>query len=194
MQVQLRRWEAIVGRQPLKEIGWSRLVAGHIFLLPCAAILKPHLSHSFAKARYLSNSFKVLTVWITVNLEICLQDLNLLLCEGCSHSFRLFLLHKALWVATFIRGCEAPLQHFQVMCFAKNPVVMQAKLLPGAQLSLTAITREAGQVVNLFPGPPNPVRMCNRPTTLEALGAEHLVVVKLAKYISVPYKAGSMTV
>ena len=31
-----------------------------------------------------------------------------------------------------------------------EPVVMQAKLLSGAQLSLTAITREAGQVVNLI--------------------------------------------
>jgi len=194
VQVQLRRWEAFVMWEPLKEIRRSWLVASHIFLLPCSAILKPHLGHSFAKARYLSNSFKVLTVWITVNLEICLQDLNLLLCECCSHSFGLFLLHKTLRVATFIRGCEAPLQHFQVVSFAKNPVVMQSKLLPGAQLSLTAITREASQVVDLFSGPPNPVRMCNCATTLEALGTEHLVVVKLAEYISVPYKAGCMTV
>ena len=47
-----------------------------------------------------------------------------------------------------------PCQHLPMqavmMMMMMEPVVMQAKLLSGAQLSLTAITREAGQVVNLI--------------------------------------------
>ena len=40
--------------------GWSRLVAGHIFLLPCAAILKPHLA----------SSVKIIVIWIMMILII----------------------------------------------------------------------------------------------------------------------------
>merc|ERR1712223_154237 len=133
----LRRSKSFVRSKPLEEIRRSRLAAGHVLLLPCPAILKPHLSHSFAEARDLSNSFKVLTIRIAVDLEICLQYLYLLFGEGRSHPFCLFFLHQTISITAFIRRGEATLQGFQVVSFAENSIIVQTELFASAQLSLT---------------------------------------------------------
>ncbi len=54
--------------------------------------LKPNLSHPFAESRYLGNPLQILAVGIAVDLEVCMENLDLLFCERCSDSLCLLLL------------------------------------------------------------------------------------------------------
>lgn len=56
------------------------------------------------------------------------------------------------------------------MRFAQDPVLADSELLPGGELSLAGVAGEAGEVVDLVLGLPDPVRRGNGAAALEALG------------------------
>ncbi len=58
------------------------------------------------------------------------------------------------------------------MGLAEHPVLVYAELLARGQLPLARVAGEAGQVVDLLPRLPHPVRRGDHAAALEALGPE----------------------
>lgn len=58
------------------------------------------------------------------------------------------------------------------MRLAEHPVLVDPELFAGRQLSLAGVAGEAGQVVDLLLGLPDPVRRGDDPATFEAFHAE----------------------
>lgn len=58
------------------------------------------------------------------------------------------------------------------MTLTQDPVPVQSELLPRGQLTLTAIARKTGQVVDVLPGSPHPVRRLDSSVTLGTLRPE----------------------
>jgi len=63
-------------------------------------------------------------------------------------------------------------EDFQVVRFTENPVLMECKLFSSAKLTFTGITGEAGEVVDVFPRFPDPIRSGNTPAALGTFGAK----------------------
>ena len=61
----------------------------YVLFLSGATVLEPDLSHAFGESGDLSNALQILAVWIGVDLEVGLQDLDLFLGERRSHSLGL---------------------------------------------------------------------------------------------------------
>jgi len=77
------------------------LTSMYVFFLTRPRILEPHLRHTLAETGHRGDPLQILAIRITVNLEVGLQHLQLLLGEGGAHPFRLALVITiaitALW-------------------------------------------------------------------------------------------------
>ena len=63
-----------------------------ILLVPGPGILEPDLHHPLAEAGYFGNPLQVLPIRVTVEMEVCLKDVDLLVSECCAVSLRFPLL------------------------------------------------------------------------------------------------------
>lgn len=67
------------------------LACVEVLLLAGPRVLEPHLSNPLTEASDLCDALQVLAVRVRVQLEVCLQYLQLLLCERSSNSLRFVL-------------------------------------------------------------------------------------------------------
>lgn len=93
-----RDWEDACGTNPLLTF---ILTSMYVFFLTRPRVLEPHLRHTLAETGHRGDPLQILAIRITVNLEVGLQHLQLLLGEGGAHPFRLALVITiaitALW-------------------------------------------------------------------------------------------------
>jgi len=93
-----RDWEDACGTNPLLTF---ILTSMYVFFLTRPRVLEPYLRHTLAETGHRGDPLQILAIRITVNLEVGLQHLQLLLGEGGAHPFRLALVITiaitALW-------------------------------------------------------------------------------------------------
>lgn len=67
------------------------LTSMYVFFLTRPRVLEPNLRHTLTETGHRGDALQILAIRITVNLEVGLQHLQLLLGEGGAHTFRLTL-------------------------------------------------------------------------------------------------------
>ena len=78
-----------------------QLAGVHVFLLASSRVLEPDLGDSLGQSCDLGDPLQVLPVRVRVQLEVSLENLELLLCEGGPHPLRLTLVVVGLAVSSF---------------------------------------------------------------------------------------------
>ena len=121
-------------------VGASRLP--DVLLVPGPRVLEPdlhphnqlgldhlqplqYLDHSLAQTRDVRDPLQVLTVGVTVNLKICLKNMNLLVSEGCPVPFGLSVLISVVFCVTLAGvsvsgGAVTSLHQLQIVTLTEN--------------------------------------------------------------------------
>lgn len=165
----------------------------NMLFLAGTGVLKPHLSDPLAQAGNRSYPFEILPVRIAIDVEVGLQDLQLVLGEGCPHSFGFVVLLEPVSFASIITG-RSTIEHLRVVRFAEDLIVGQGKLFPGRQLSSATITGKTGKVECMLSGTTHPIRSGNASVASGTLGAIFFCIVTFAVDLLILQKTGRLTV